>query len=80
MWIPQEYVLEEQAARTEYYFVCSNLLVIHCGQGNICKVLVIPQLAECMGSGGVRLVPAKTEFGVGHFGDVCVWYKCMQGM
>merc|ERR1712237_17796 len=27
--------------RTKYYFVCSNMLVIQCGKGNICKGLVI---------------------------------------
>ena len=38
---PLIYLKDISASRTKYYFVCSNMLVIQCGKGNICKGLVI---------------------------------------
>ena len=41
MQVSHQNIFEESASRTKYYFVCSNMLVIQCGKGNICKGLVI---------------------------------------
>jgi len=41
MQVSHQNIIEESASRTKYYFVCSNMLVIQCGKGNICKGLVI---------------------------------------
>ena len=41
MQVSHQNIFEESASRTEYYFVCTNMLVIQCGKGNICKGLVI---------------------------------------
>ena len=56
MWIVQQDIPEEWTAGAEDHFMGSDLLVICSGQSDICKVQVIPQLPEGVGSIGLKVI------------------------
>ena len=58
MWILQKYVTEKIIARAQDHLVSSNLLIIHSGQCDICKVLIIPEFSECIGCICLKIILA----------------------
>ena len=54
MGILQQNMSEELTAWAEDYFVHTNLMIIHSIQGNISKVLVIPQWLKSCQSKSVK--------------------------
>ena len=68
MLVLQKYVSKELAARAKDHFMSSNLLIIYCGQSDICKVLIIPQISKHVGRIGLKIIPAQLQSMVSHCG------------
>jgi hypothetical protein len=67
VWVSKKNIPEEWTACAEDDFMGIYLVIIHSGQGNISKVLIFPQLSECVGDTGFKVIPGEADLLIRHF-------------